>query len=79
MTKGSKNQALAWKLIDFILQPAEQAKIADKIAGYPAIPLNKMRQDAGEVRAATQNLRAGYYPDHGSDINNLWDQNVPGR
>ena len=29
--------------------------------------------------ADTQNLRAGYYSDHGTDINNLWDQNVPGK
>ena len=24
------------------------------------------------------NLRPGYFSDHGDDINNLWDQKVPG-
>jgi len=81
VTKGSKNQDLAWKFVGFILQPAEQAKIADKIAGYPAIPLTSLPAEvqAKFQSADTQNLRAGYYSDHGTDINNLWDQNVPGK
>jgi putative spermidine/putrescine transport system substrate-binding protein len=81
VTKASKNQALAFKLVDFMLQPDEQAKIADKIAGYPAISMNKMSQAIQEKFAAADanTLRPGYNPDHSSDINNLWDQNVPGQ
>ncbi|MEO7060976.1 MAG: extracellular solute-binding protein [Lapillicoccus sp.] len=81
VTKASKNQALAWKFINFILQPEEQAKIAEKIAGYPAIALAKLPAATQALfkDADTQNLRPGYYSDHGTDINNLWDQNVPGK
>lgn len=81
VVKGSKNQDLAFSFVNFILQPEEQAKIAEKIAGYPAIPLTKL---SPEVQAKfkdddTQNLRPGYFSDHATDINNLWDQNVPGK
>jgi putative spermidine/putrescine transport system substrate-binding protein len=81
VVKGSKNQDLAFKFVNFILQPDEQAKIAEKIAGYPAIPLSKLAPDvqAKFKDADTQNLRPGYYADHATDINNLWDQNVPGK
>lgn len=81
VTKASKNQDLAWKFIDFVLQPEEQAKVADKIAGYPAIALDKLpaATQAKFAGADTQNLRPGYNSDHATDINNLWDQNVPGK
>ncbi len=81
VVKGSKNQDLAFMFVNFILQPDEQAKIAQKIAGYPAIPLSKLSPDvqAQFKDADTQNLRPGYFADHATDINNLWDQNVPGK
>ncbi|MDQ6714970.1 MAG: extracellular solute-binding protein [Actinomycetota bacterium] len=81
VTKASKNQDLAFKLADFMLTPAEQAKIADKIAGYPAIAMSKMSPEIqAKFKAAdANNLRPGYFPDHNSDINNQWDQNVPGK
>ena len=81
VVKASKNQDLAWKFIDFVLDPEEQAKVANKIAGYPAIALDKLpaATQAKFAGADTQNLRAGYNSDHATDINNLWDQNVPGK
>jgi putative spermidine/putrescine transport system substrate-binding protein len=81
VVKGSKNQDLAFTFVNFVLQPEEQAKIALKIAGYPAIPLSKLAPDvqAQFKDADTQNLRPGYFSDHATDINNLWDQNVPGK
>lgn len=81
VVKASKNQELGWKLINFLLLPEEQAKIADKIAGYPVIPLDKLPSEvqAKFKDADTQNLRPTYFADHGTDINNLWDQNVPGK
>lgn len=81
VTKASKNPDLAFKLANFMLTPEEQAKIADKIAGYPAIAMSKMSPaiQAKFQAADANNLRPGYFPDHSSDINNLWDQNVPGK
>jgi len=81
VTKASKNQGLAFTLANFMLQPDEQAKIADKIAGYPAIAMSKMSPaiQARFAAADANTLRPGYNPDHNSDINNLWDQNVPGQ
>jgi len=81
VTKASKNQDLAAKLANFMLTPEEQAKIADKIAGYPAISMSKMSPviQAKFQAADANNLRPGYFPDHSSDINNQWDQKVPGK
>jgi len=81
VVKASKNQDLAFKLVNFVLTPEVQAKIAEKIAGYPTIPLDKLSPDvqAKFKDADTANLRAGYSSDHNSDLNNLWDTNVPGK
>ena len=81
VVKASKNQDLAFKLVNFVLTPEVQAKIAEKIAGYPIIPLDKLSPDvqAKFKDADTANLRAGYSSDHNSDLNNLWDTNVPGK
>lgn len=81
VTKASKNQDAAFKLANFMLTPQEQAKIADKIAGYPAISMSKMSPQiqAKFESADANNLRPGYFADHSSDINNQWDQNVPGK
>jgi len=81
VVKASKNQDLAFKLVNFVLTPEVQAKIAEKIAGYPIIPLDKLSPDvqARFKDADTANLRAGYSSDHNSDLNNLWDTNVPGK
>ncbi len=79
--KASKHQDLAFQLANFMLTPDEQAKIADKIAGYPAISMSKMSADIQQKFAAADanTLRPGYSPDHNADINNLWDQKVPGQ
>lgn len=81
VVKASKNQDLAFKLVNFVLTPEVQAKIAEKIAGYPIIPLDKLSPDVQTKfkDADTANLRAGYSSDHNSDLNNLWDTNVPGK
>ncbi len=81
VTKASTHQDLAFQVADFMLQPVEQAKIADKIAGYPAIAMSRMSAQIQQkfASADANTLRPGYNPDHASDINNLWDQNVPGK
>lgn len=80
VTKASKNPDLAMKLADFILTPEEQAKIAEQIAGYPVISIDSLPESVKKEFAAAQPgiLRPGYFSDHGDDINNLWDQKVPG-
>ena len=40
--RARRTRTCAWKFTGFVLTPDEQAKIADKIAGYPAIPLSKL-------------------------------------
>ncbi|GAA1882207.1 extracellular solute-binding protein [Lapillicoccus jejuensis] len=81
VTKASKNQELAAELANFILTPDEQAKIADKIAGYPVIPISKLSSEVQQKfsGADANNLRPGLSPDHASDVNDLWDQKVPGK
>jgi putative spermidine/putrescine transport system substrate-binding protein len=80
VTKVSKNPDLAMKFADFILTPPEQAKIAEQIAGYPVISIASLPASVKDQFSAVQpgNLRPGYFSDHGDDINNLWDQKVPG-
>jgi putative spermidine/putrescine transport system substrate-binding protein len=80
IVKASDRQENAAKLIDFLLQPAQQQAIAEKIAGYPVIPLDQLSE---EVRTAfgdarPDQLRPTYFTDHKNDLNNLWDQLVPG-
>jgi len=80
IVKASDRQENAAKLIDFLLQPAQQQTIAEKIAGYPVIPLDQLSE---EVRTAfgdarPDQLRPTYFTDHKNDLNNLWDQLVPG-
>ena len=55
--------------------------IAEKIAGYPAISVSKLPESVqAEFKdARPDQLRPTYNTDHGDDIKNLWDQNVPGK
>jgi putative spermidine/putrescine transport system substrate-binding protein len=80
VTSASKKQALAFKFANWILEPAQQATIADKIAGYPAISLDKMTPAVKSLfkNAQPDNLRPGYNSDHGNDINAQWSEKVPG-
>lgn len=77
----SPNADAALKLAQFVLQPAQQAMIVKDISGYPAISLDKLPKDLQDkfANADTNNLRKGYYSDMSKDVNNLWDQKVPGQ
>lgn len=79
--KASTKQDLAFKLCNWILEPAQQATIAKQIAGYPVIPLSKLPAGVQHQfkNAHPDQLRADYNSDHGNDLKNLWDQNVPGK
>jgi putative spermidine/putrescine transport system substrate-binding protein len=80
VVKSSDRQELATKLVNFVLEPAQQQAIANQIAGYPVIPLDKLPADVqAKFGAAHPNeLRPTYFIDHAKDLNNLWDQKVPG-
>lgn len=77
----SPNKDAALKLAQFVLQPDQQAMIVKDISGYPAISLDKLPKDLQDkfATADTKNLRQGYYNDMSKDMNNLWDQKVPGQ
>lgn len=78
--KASDRQEAAFQLANWVLEPEQQQAIAEKIAGYPAISLDKMPEEVQKEFEAAQpdELRPGYNSDHNNDLNNLWDQKVPG-
>jgi putative spermidine/putrescine transport system substrate-binding protein len=78
---NAANKEAALKLANFVLAPEQQAMIIKEISGYPAIALEKLPADVREKfkDADTNNLRKGYFDQVGKDLNNLWDQKVPGQ
>ncbi|MGI8458918.1 MAG: extracellular solute-binding protein [Propionibacteriaceae bacterium] len=80
VTAASTQQDTGFAFANWILEPAQQAAIATKIAGYPAIKLDQLPSDVQSEFADANigELRPGYNSDHGNDINNLWEQKVPG-
>ncbi|MDQ4504166.1 extracellular solute-binding protein [Sinomonas sp. ASV322] len=78
---NTPNMDAAVKLANFVLEPAQQAMIVKDISGYPAISLDKLPAELKEkfANADTNNLRKGYFDQMSKDINNLWDQKVPGQ
>ncbi|WP_115848934.1 extracellular solute-binding protein [Thermasporomyces composti] len=80
MPKNARNKEAALKLLNWVLEPEQQQKIVEVLAGYPAINLEKMPAEVQEKFAGleTQNLRLTYSQKMISDLNNLWQQKVPG-
>ncbi|HEY3561928.1 MAG TPA: extracellular solute-binding protein [Kribbella sp.] len=78
---NSPSKDAALKVVNFVLEPAQQALIVKDISGYPAISLDKLPQELqGKfANADTNNLRKGYFDSMTKDLNNLWDQKVPGK
>ncbi|MDQ6752233.1 MAG: extracellular solute-binding protein [Actinomycetota bacterium] len=79
--KSSPHQEAALKLANFVLSPEAQSMIITDMSGFPAISLDKLPSDvqAKFQNADTNNLRKGYFDQMGKDLNNLWDQKVPGQ
>ncbi|MHC6219482.1 extracellular solute-binding protein [Arthrobacter sp. MMS24-S77] len=79
--KSSPRQEAALKLANFVLTPDAQSMIIKEMSGFPAISLDKLPADVKEKfkDADTNNLRKGYFDQMGKDLNNLWDQKVPGQ
>ncbi|WP_415856581.1 extracellular solute-binding protein [Sinomonas sp. G460-2] len=78
---NTPNMDAAVKLANFVLAPEQQAMIVKDISGYPAIPLNKLPADLQSKfsSADPNNLRLPYFDQVGKDMNNQWDQKVPGQ
>ncbi|HEY9293066.1 MAG TPA: extracellular solute-binding protein [Microlunatus sp.] len=78
--KASKHQDLGFKLANWLLEPDQQAAIAKAIAGYPAIPMDKLPEDVKSefAEADPGNLRPGFNSDMDADMKSLWQQKVPG-
>lgn len=78
---ASPRQAAAIKLLSWILTPTAQTLIAESIAGYPVIPLDKLPDSvqAEFKNADIGNLRPGYFSANAADMNKAWAQKVPGK
>jgi putative spermidine/putrescine transport system substrate-binding protein len=78
---NAANKDAALKLANFVLAPEQQAEIVKEISGYPAITIDKLPADVKDKfkDADTNNLRKGYFDQISKDMNNLWDQKVPGQ
>lgn len=79
--KASKKQQAALKLADFFLQAQQQDAIVKQLGAYPVIPASKLpAATAARFNGVdVGNLRAGYSGQTNSDMNNLWQQKVPGQ
>lgn len=81
VAKASSKQELAFKFADWILEAKQQTAIAEKIQGYPVISMSKLPTSVqSEFSSANPgNLRPFYNSDMDKDLQNLWDQKVPGK
>lgn len=78
---STPRQAAALKLANFVLSPEAQAMIVQEISGFPSIKMDKLPADVSDKfkDADTNNLRKPYFDAINKDLNNLWDQKVPGQ
>lgn len=79
--KNSPNKEAALKLADYLLTPDAQNAIATTIAGYPVIPLDKLPAATQETfkDAHPETLRPPYFSQVNNDLNQQWDEKVPGK
>jgi len=78
--KTTTHKAAAASFVNWVLQPKQQAKIVTTIAGFPAIPIDKLPAGAQGAFADvdTQNLRVGLESKTDSDLKQRWASTVPG-
>jgi putative spermidine/putrescine transport system substrate-binding protein len=79
ITKSSSHQKAALALLDWVLQPEQQAKVATALSGYPAINLDKLpaadqKQFAG---LETSKLAPFYSAQSAADMSSAWQKQVP--
>ncbi|MGJ5897786.1 extracellular solute-binding protein [Streptomyces niveiscabiei] len=79
--KGGTKQKAALKLADFFLEAAQQDAIVKNLAAYPVIPLAELPKATAArfTGVDVTKLRPGYSGKTGNDMNNLWQQKVPGQ
>ncbi|HET9171380.1 MAG TPA: extracellular solute-binding protein [Actinospica sp.] len=75
---NAPNKAAALKLINWVLEPAQQETIVKVLSGYPAIKTSLLSASVQSKFAGldTSNLRAGYSTEMATDMNSLWQQKV---
>jgi putative spermidine/putrescine transport system substrate-binding protein len=68
----------ALKLVNWVLEPAQQETIVNVLAGYPAIKTSLLSASVQSKFSGldTSNLRAGYSTEMATDMNSLWQQKV---
>lgn len=81
VVKTTEKKDVAQKLLEYLLTPDAQTLIANAIAGYPVIPLDKLPEEVQKKfsSAKPDQLRLNFFSDFGNDMNSLWDQKVPGK
>jgi putative spermidine/putrescine transport system substrate-binding protein len=79
--KGSTKQQAALKLADFFLNPSVQNALVKQVAAYPVIPVSELNKSVAATFKGIDinNLRPGYSSQTNSDMNNQWQQKVPGQ
>lgn len=79
--KSSTHQKAALKLANFLLEPAEQAAMVKQMDSYPVIPVSQLPASVQKLFANVdvRDLRPGYSGKSMSDLNDLWQQKVPGQ
>ncbi|WP_226346095.1 extracellular solute-binding protein [Agilicoccus flavus] len=81
VAKNSPHQEAAQKLLAYLLTPPAQADIAMEIAGTPVAPLASLPAEVQKKFEGTDptTMRPTYYAEVANDLNNQWDQKVPGQ
>jgi putative spermidine/putrescine transport system substrate-binding protein len=79
LPKNSTHQQAALALMNWVLEPAQQATIASAIAGYPAIAKDKLPADSRTSFEGlnTSTLTPFFSSKMVNDMNSLWQQRVP--
>jgi putative spermidine/putrescine transport system substrate-binding protein len=77
MPKLAQNPKGGRAFINFLLTPAEQAKIASAIQGFPAIAFKYMPANVIHHFGAIATGYNYFPPGYGADINAAWQANVP--
>jgi putative spermidine/putrescine transport system substrate-binding protein len=79
IAKNSRHQAAALELADWLLEPKQQAQIAEAISGYPVIKVSDLPKDEQTKfqNFDTEKLKPFYSAKSASDMSNAWQKQVP--
>jgi len=73
------HKAAAYKLLNWLLDPAHQGQVVNAVKGYPAIEQNYLPADTAKLFAGlnTSDLRANYEAKTQNDLKQQWQTRVP--